>query len=349
MAKTFFLHAGPPKTGSTAIQEFFRDNAAVFARHGLFRPLTGTEHRSHYHFDLVEAFRPGSSTRPLLARLSQEIEAHGRPERVFISAEHFSHRLSDPGYLAALTGFCSNLGYRLHVIAYARPHAALLNSLYTQNVKSWRPVPPIDAFVTREIQSGRHDYLHHFAALRNLKEADVTLRPFSRAVLKRGLTVDICAVMGLDMTGETLVAAEEDKNASPGPMTVAAFERLRRRINRDHPDLSREALAPLTWPLLRAAGALGWNAEKYGGISTAVHTMIERSFAKSNAEVARLHWSKDWADVFTEADLSPTPYNVFDPAIANPPARRAFRDFIEQSAEAIAEIAALHQDQGRRK
>ena len=309
--------------------------------------LTGTAHRSHYHFDLVEAFRPGSSTRPLLAKLSQEIEAHGRPERVFISAEHFAHQLSDPAYLSALTGFCGSIGYRLHVIAYVRPHAPLLNSLYTQNVKSWRPVPEIEAFVRREIQSGRHDYLRHFAALRKSSEADFTLRPFSRDVLKRGLTDDICAVMGLDMSGETLAAAEEDKNAAPGPMTVTAFERLRRRISRDHPALAREALAPLTWPLLRAAGALGWNSAKYGGISPEVHALIERSFAQSNAELARLHWSKDWAEVFTEADRAPPPYNVFDPASASPRERQAFRDFIQQSAEAVAEIAALHQGQER--
>jgi hypothetical protein len=208
-------------------------------------------------------------------------------------------------------------------------------------------VSEIESFIRKEIQSGRHDYLRHFAALKNLNEADFTLRPFNRDVLKRGLTEDICAVMGLDMSGETLVAAEEDKNAAPGPMTVTAFERLRRRITRDLPALAREALAPLTWPLLRAAGALGWNNEKYGGISPDVHALIERSFAQSNADLARIHWSKDWADVFTEAERAPPPYNVFDPASASPADRRAFRDFIQQSSEAISEIAALHQGQER--
>lgn len=37
-ARTLFLHAGPPKTGSTAIQQFFHRNRAVLEGLGLYRP-----------------------------------------------------------------------------------------------------------------------------------------------------------------------------------------------------------------------------------------------------------------------------------------------------------------------
>ncbi len=60
--RTFFLHAGPPKTGTTTIQRFFRDNADVFRRQDFYRPQTGTAQRSHYHLDLVEAFTRPSPT-----------------------------------------------------------------------------------------------------------------------------------------------------------------------------------------------------------------------------------------------------------------------------------------------
>jgi hypothetical protein len=349
MTKVLFLHAGPPKTGSTTIQQFFRDNADLFARQGLLRPRTGTAHRSHYHFDLVEAFSPERTADPLRAALKAEIEENGRPDRVFISAEHFAAKLGTAAYLASLTTFCRELGYRLQVIAYVRPPAALLNSLYTQSVKSWRQVPFIDQFVAREIGGGRHDYMRLFAALRRNGDASLTLRPFNREVLARGLTIDMCGIMGLATEGEALADSGEEANVSPGPMTVAAFERLRRRVSREFPDLTRDDLAPLTWPLVRAAGAEGWNEEKYGGLTPESARRIEAAFRESNRELARLHWQREWDHIFSEKETAAPPYNVFDPAEVPQRERRAFRDFVEGAMEMVENVARLHQGQPSRR
>lgn len=347
MTRTLFLHAGPPKTGSTAIQRFFRDNAAIFRRQGLLRPVTGTAHRSHYHFDLVEAFQPHRGQHPLRTKLAAEIEAEGRPDRVFLSAEHFAAKLADAAYLDSLAGFCLGLGYRLHVVAYVRPPAPLLNSLYTQSVKSWRQVPDIDAFVRHEIGTGRHDYMRLFAKLRNRPDADLTLRPFSRSLLAEGITADLCNVMGLSASEGKLTADEEEANVSPGPMTVAAFERLRRRISRDMPSLQREQLSPLTWPLVRAAGAQGWNDTKYGGISVETERLIAEAFHDANRDLARLHWKCAWDDAFTAAEQAAPRHNVFVPQTAPPQQRRQFRAFIEDAMEMAAGLASLHDPQRR--
>ena len=344
MTRILYLHAGPPKTGSTSIQIFFRDNAAVFARQGFYRAVTGTEQRSHYHLDLVDAFRPERAPSPLLDRLKDELNTQGLPERVFISAEHFAARLPDPAYLASLQTFCDVLGYRLHIAAYVRPQPVLLNSLYTQSVKSWRIVPAMEQFSGRELQSGRHDYLKHFSSVLHSSTIGLTLRPFNRAVLKRGLTADMCEVMGLDTKDENLVAPD-DANVAPGPRTVAAFQRLRRRTTTEFPELDRDRLAALTWPLLHAAGALGWNDEKFGGIDPALHVRLKAHFRASNERLALRVWSKSWDEVFTEAESNPPPFNIFDPALAAPSERRAFRDFIEQSLEAIGDLAGIHHGQ----
>ena len=347
MTRILYLHAGPPKTGSTTIQIFFRDNAAVFARQGFYRPATGTEQRGHYHLDLVDAFRPERAPGPLLDQLKNELTGHGLPERVFISAEHFAVRLSDPAYLASLQSFCDGLSYRLHILAYVRPQPVLLNSLYTQSVKSWRIVPAMAQFTNRELQSGRHDYLKHFSCLLHSNTMDLTLRPFSREVLKAGLTADMCEVMGLDTKAENLVAPD-DANVAPGPKTVAAFQRLRRRVSTEFPELDRDRLAVMTWPLLHAAGALGWNDVKFGGIDPELHASLSSHFRPSNERLALRVWSKPWDEVFTQAESAPPPFNIFDPALAAPSERRAFREFIEQSLEAIGDLAGLHHGQSRR-
>lgn len=342
-SRTLFLHAGPPKTGSTTIQHFMHGNAAAFRRQGLLRPQTGTLRRRHYHLDLVEAFAPATPDHPLRAALAAEIEAEGRPDRVFVSAEHFASKLTDPVYLDGLIRFCGGIGYRLHVIAYVRPPAPLLNSLYTEAVKSWRPMVSIDGFLDREVRSGRHDSLAFCEALPAQAGLDLSLRPFSRAVLKNGLTADLCAVMGINLTGTVLAAGEQETNASPGPMTVAAFERLRKRTARVHPGLDRDVLAPLTWPLLRAAGSMGWNDVKFGGITPERTAAIRQHFAAGGESLARLVWGSGWNEVFTEAEQHAPPFNVFDPAAAAPAERRAFRDFMESAEEMIGNVAAAAQ------
>lgn len=347
-ARTLFLHAGPPKTGSTAIQQFFHRNQAVLAELGLYRPQTGTQHRGHYHFDLVATFEDPSAS-PLAASLESELVSAGLPERVFISAEHFAVRLAREDYLAGLLEFSGRLGYRLHVIAYIRPQAPLLNSLYSQSVKSWRQVKDMESFVMRELDSGRHDYARTFAPLLASNAASLSLRPFNRQTLAGGLTADMCEVMGISTEGVELAAAEEEANTSPGPKSVTAFQRLRRRAAEDYPQLDREALAPLTWPILRAAGALGWNDTKFGGIEDSLLNRIRTHYADSNEALAERAWGKPWRQVFAEAEELPPPFNTFHPPDAPQAERREFRDFLEDSAGLIAAIAADQKGQGPRR
>jgi hypothetical protein len=333
LTRTLFIHVGPPKTGTTAIQFFFRDNAAVFASQGLYWPKTGTELRSHYHLALVDAFTGDWKQGGLLEKLGQELEEAGQPERVFISAEHFSLRLAQKGFAEKLHGHCARLGYSPHLIAYIRPQAPMLNSLYTQSVKNWQPVGSIDTFLESEMRSGLNDYLRQFAPFLGRSNFAVTLRPYNRETLADGITRDICKVLGAN--AEQAKIPQERVNVTPGPKTLTAFQRLRRRATKDFSHLKREDLAGLTWPLLRTAGAMGWNDEKYCGISPATEKVLNSHFADSNDKLARHVWSRSWSEVFDAEDVMTPQYNVFDPAEVEPEARLDFQDFVSNAMELI--------------
>ena len=339
MTRILYIHAGPPKTGTSAIQRFFRDNAEILARNGLYWPRTGTERVSFNHMALSQAFRPGQEQPALLDQLARELAGHDNPERVLVSVEHFAAQLSNPGYLANLEDFALKLGYGLHIIAYIRPQVPLLNSLYAQNVKNWRNVPEMDHYVDRELRSGRHDYVEHFARLLNSDSIRVTLRPFNAACHARGITTDICDVIGLPAGLTDQLAPAGQFNVVPGPRTVAAFRRIRHRAYQNFPDLDRSLLAGLTAPLLRIADAQGWNAERFGGFPPGLQAKLEQRLAESNDRLSRLVWSRPWNEIFSAGDCKPPPYNVFDPALAAPEERKSFRDFVNQSLDAIGDLA----------
>ncbi len=347
MTRTLFLHAGPPKTGSTSIQTFFHGNAAAFLRQGLFRPNTGTEIHGHLHLGLVNAFIAGHAAAPATAKLAAELRAHGLPPKVFLSAEMFAARLASKSYATALKAFCRDLGYRLHVIVFIRPQAPLLNSLFTQHVKNWRLVDSIEAFLATETGNFRHHYAALLRHLLNDLSIDLTVLPFNRATLSGGLGTAMCQVMELDAAATGLVQPD-GANPSPGPRTVAAFQRLRRKVSSEFPGLGQDQLAPLTRPLLHAAGALGWNAENFGGFSPSQTRWIIECFKSDNDALAQRVWSKPWDQVFSEAETLSPPFNIFSPADAPPPQRIEFRGFINQSMATIAEFGSTHHGHGKR-
>ena len=344
MTRTLYLHVGPPKTGSTSIQVFIRDNAATFHLHGLYRPTTGTERLSHVHRGLVDAFKSTTKPTPLLDDLASELEQRGLPERVFVSSELFAARLLNRDYIDNLKSFCRRLGYRLHVIAYIRPQVPLFNSLFTQHVKKWRDVISVEKFLEREIQSDRHNYQLLFLPLQDDPEVSLTIRPFNRATLASGLFSDISNIICPMVRRDDLVEPRFS-NVSPGPRTVAAMLRIRKRITAELPELDPERMSALTPPLVQIAGGLGWNGDKFGGMTTAQQNAVAQHFAASNEILARRVWSKTWNEIFTDAENAAPPYNFFTPSEATPQQRREFRDYIEQSMETIAEFASIHQIQ----
>ena len=265
----------------------------------------------------------------------------------FLSAEMFAARLASENYATALKAFCRDLGYRLHVIVFIRPQAPLLNSLFTQHVKNWRLVDSIEAFLATETGNFRHHYAALLRHLLNDLGIDLTVLPFNRATLSGGLSTAMCQVMELDAAATGLVQPD-GANPSPGPRTVAAFQRLRRKVSSEFPGLGQDQLAPLTRPLLHAAGALGWNAENFGGFSPSQTRWIIECFKSDNDALAQRVWSKPWDQVFSEAETLSPPFNIFSPADAPPPQRIEFRGFINQSMATIAEFGSTHHGHGKR-
>ncbi|NNE86602.1 MAG: hypothetical protein HKN27_00875 [Silicimonas sp.] len=89
-----FLHIGPHKTGTTAIQTAFADNAAALRRRGLLYPKCNWAYPAHHRlaFAMKDKVNPIDGSRPDFATeldaLCQALEKSRLP-RAFISSEEF--------------------------------------------------------------------------------------------------------------------------------------------------------------------------------------------------------------------------------------------------------------------
>ncbi|MBW8752017.1 MAG: hypothetical protein JF565_11410, partial [Propionibacteriales bacterium] len=134
-AGSLLLHIGPPKTGSTAIQQTLHESRDALAGHGVLYP--GTRRRARSASAAVLGTGPAvGRERPRIEQwhaLVDEIRQTDLP-LVCLSHENFSRAEDD-----AVDRILGDLGAeRTHVVYVARRLDKVLPSHWQEHVKAWR-------------------------------------------------------------------------------------------------------------------------------------------------------------------------------------------------------------------
>ena len=190
MTKTVYLHIGHFKTGTTALQVFFRRNPALFAQEGLLYPdilelnakhsaLAYSLYRAAGVETLLHDYNLPDSPEDLWEGMLDHIRAATQPAAL-ISSEEFMRLGAHPAAESRLRDIIANAqGIDFRVIAYLRAPRGHTRSWYNQLVKMRLPVGDFNTTLRSGMESVHLDYT---AALRpwvSIFGADrVTLRPF---------------------------------------------------------------------------------------------------------------------------------------------------------------------------
>jgi hypothetical protein len=134
VARTLFLHIGPAKTGTSAIQHVLSRHdrsVVIYPRHGLW--FDGSHHGLVLNFfkDFRRAETVRENPQALFAAIGREAAQSER--NVLISSEVFPGR-DVASFAAALLSHLGN-GFRVEVLAVIREHLERAASLYGQRVK----------------------------------------------------------------------------------------------------------------------------------------------------------------------------------------------------------------------
>jgi len=342
MDRTIFIHAGMHKTGSTAIQIFLTGNRDRLHELGVYLPVTGTEVHGHNHTALVSATTRIDRAEPgdACERLRAELAHAGNPRQVLISSEQFSTRFGHVPFLDKLGRLCAALGYAPHVIAYVRPQAAAINSMYTQHVKNLRAVGPFHEYFQTQLATPMNRFPRRFAALRADPRFRLTVRPYNRQIIAAGLVADFLATLGLPADDPGFIHSRDLENVTPGAKTIFAFQQIRRRLADRQPPPNQAILNSLTPPLIAAAGRLGWNATKFDGIDDIRLRRAHARFAGSNEAFAQTAWNKSWHDVFPEEKHRQATPSIFTLKDASPTEQAEVREFVREAVASIRQFDA---------
>ena len=217
------LHIGTHKTGTTAIQHAFRQNAARLETRGIIYPRLHPRHAGHHGLIAEETRLPApfhlkGGGWAALQRLAKRYQSGGKT--LFLSSEEFSRGDETKAVdLPRLAGLFSGFD-RITVLCALRPQWRFLQAIYLEISRNRSPPRPPD-LVAEALETGRCmglylDYTSLFDRVeRAFGEGSVVLCDFEAARQRPGGVVD----WALNLAGAAgAIPAAQRKNVSPPPL-----------------------------------------------------------------------------------------------------------------------------------
>jgi hypothetical protein len=320
--RRIFLHAGEPKTGTSAIQLLLHENREALKRFGYLVPKAGMS-RSGNYAGLIEAIL-GQSVPPryvhCIEALQQEVNSHAA-DTVIVSAESLDYRFRSDEKRERILSFLRDLGLATIVVIFIRPDAEALSSAYAQQVKSFLYDVTLREFVLR-----RRRYVH-LLKLAQLPEVQTIFRPYNAEVRRAGAAKEFLRVIGLPETALDCLGPERRVNESVGPIAVAAAREIRRRIQqtgRELTDRQRKALKAELFRLIEQEAP----EPPFYGVDADLLQEIDRRVAEDREKFAQAAWGKSWQAVFGLDEAAPRQYNAFDATTAAPEALQRYQRMV---------------------
>lgn len=309
--RRIFLHAGQPKTGTSAIQLLLRENREALERFGYLVPKAGADATGNYGV-LIDAIlsQPVPTTyADCVERFRNEVDAH--PDKtVIVSAESLDYRFRSDETRDQIVGFLRDLRLATTVVIFIRPDAEALSSAYAQQVKSFLYNSTLDQFI-------RPQRYAHLLKLAQLPGIQTIFRPYTAEVRRVGAGREFLRVIGVPEEELARLGPEPRVNESVGPIAVAAACEIRRRIEQAGLQPTDQQRLALKEELFRLT-QLEEPEPPFYGIDANLHKQVERRVAKDREKFAQAAWGKSWQAVFGSDPAASKRCNVFDPATAAP-------------------------------
>jgi hypothetical protein len=330
-----YIHAGPHKTGSSAIQWFLKEHRAELLKLGNFVPESGTLHGGHHPIvrDLCEQEVP-EHQRSAAAKFVRAV-SETPCEAVILSSEELDTLLGKSNNAAAFFNRIRQLNLEPKLIFFPRNQPQLINSRYAQVVKAFHCSESFADFV----EGNRRSPIFGYSRLIELAEAfdaELIARPFTAETVARGVVPEFLRTVGVDPS--QFSDSNVRRNESTGPFTVGAARWLSRSIV--------SAGKEVTWlQAERCKKSLAaYLQEKkladtgYCGLTAALALQIEKEWQHQNDAFARQVWGKSWTEIFAVdigQDFRP---NDFDLSRPDDSTERRFRQTIDDMRAAMEEI-----------
>jgi hypothetical protein len=313
MKRVCYIHVGPHKTGTSAIQWFLKEHRAELLKQGYFVPESGTVHGGHH---------------PLVRKLcGQEVRDHQQSaavqfaravaetpcEAVVVSSEALDTLLRNGHYATAFFNRIGELNLEPKLVLFPRNQSQSINSRYTEVVKSFQRSESFEAFVQGDIRLPGLGY-SPLIELASVFHTDLIASPFTVETAMRGVVPEFLRAIGVDPSpfSDSYVR----RNEAAGPFTVSVARCVSRLIVSSDTQLTWLQAERCKKSLAAYLKEKGWTDACYCGLTTALARHIEKAWEIDNDLFARRIWDRPWAEVFAadiNQEFTPNDFEILKP------------------------------------
>jgi hypothetical protein len=316
--RRIFLHAGQPKTGTSAIQVMLHENRQALEDLGYLVPKAGADRTGNYA-GLIDAIL-GEPVPPAYAHcveaFQQEVNAHPA-DTVIVSAESLDYRFRNDVKRERILSFLRDLGLVTTLVIFIRPDAEAFSSAYAEQVKSFLFDCTLREFVLRQRR-----YVH-LLKLAQLPGIQTIFRPYNAEIRRAGAAREFLRVIGLPEDALESLGPERRVNPSVGPIAVAVAREIRRRLQQtgcQPTDKQRLALKAELLTMIEQEEP----EPAFYGVDADLFREIDHREAEDREKFAQAAWGKSWQAVFASDLAAPKQYNAFDAATAELEAQKRY-------------------------
>lgn len=329
--KLCFLHIGPHKTGTTAIQQSLFNDERRLAREGLYYPpvvdlVSGRRRNNHTPLTRPNNFKLGSLLQsPYWAELARQLALVD--DSVVISSEHFAERMKQDEVYDQIIEFFDTRGFRVVIIAFVRDQPAWLNSWYTQDQRNFSSQRSLPEFRDHAIEAGLLDPWRFLGRAMNDPRVDVRVVAFESA-LRTGLARAFYDAIGV--SGDFAPSESRQVNPNLGHKGLYAAQEIMRRV--DMRVRSMPNYVPIYESFKILMSERGWDRQAFVGVTDEDVGVLRERYSASNDLFAHRWFNCDWAQACPPVALTPC---VFDFESAAEEDRRDVIEVVERMVEFI--------------
>ncbi|PYK23824.1 MAG: hypothetical protein DME59_15795 [Verrucomicrobia bacterium] len=288
-----YIHAGPHKSGTTAIQWFLQENRSELQKHGYFVPESETRRGAHHALvESLAGLEIGAHREPLAERSIRALRELPA-EAIIISSEALEGILGSRKHSGAFFGRIAELNLEPKLVLFPRNQPQWINSSYASSVKSFRRSDAFQSCALAFAVSRAATFLR-WVELADAYALELIALPFTKETMARSVIPEFLRSIGIKRSPE-FRDVQVRRHKGVGPFTVSVARDVLRCIGQR-----------LTWlqakrckvELCRYLAQKGLADAGYCGLTSALARHVEAELRSDNNAFAKRVWGRPWTEVF---------------------------------------------------